>query len=287
MTTVAMIGLGAMGGRIAERLLKVGGYDLVVWNRSPEKAAGLVEMGAERASTPAQAAGRAEAVLTMLADPAALAGVTEGADGIAAGVGTGTAVIEMSTVGPAAIERLAGALPAGTPLMDAPVLGSLSEVEAGSLMVFAGGPADLFERWSPLFSVLGSPLHVGPLGSGAAAKLVANATLLGMLGLLGEVLALADGLGLDQETTFEVLSATPLAAQAERRRASLESGDFPRRFALSLARKDADLIAEAAGATGVEMRLAAAMRSWLQEAEASGRADADYSSVLQHIRGRD
>ena len=137
-----------------------------------------------------------------------------------------------------------------------------------------------------LFEALGSPLHVGPLGSGAAAKLIANTTLLGVLGLLGEVLALGDGLGLAPETTLEVLSATPLAAQAERRRESLETGDHPLRFALTLARKDADLIAEAAGSSGVEMRLVAAVRSWLQEAERAGRGDADYSTLLHHIRDR-
>jgi 3-hydroxyisobutyrate dehydrogenase-like beta-hydroxyacid dehydrogenase len=137
-----------------------------------------------------------------------------------------------------------------------------------------------------LLSALGSPLHVGPLGSGAAAKLVANTTLFGMLGVLGEALALAQGLGLSLETAFEVLAATPIAAQAERRRRAVEHRDYPARFSLGLATKDADLVAEAAARAGVDLRLAEAARSWLADAERAGLADRDYSVVLEHILRR-
>jgi 3-hydroxyisobutyrate dehydrogenase-like beta-hydroxyacid dehydrogenase len=283
MSTVAVVGLGRMGSRIARRLLDAG-YPVIVWNRTPAKAEELVAHGADQVAMPAEAARRADAVLTMLADAAALRAVTKGADGIAAGVDDATTVIEMSTVGPPAISRLAAALPAGR-LLDAPVLGSLPEAEAGKLRIFVGGPDELVEEWTPLLSVLGSPLHVGPLGAGAAAKLVANTTLLGTLGVLGEALALADGLGLSRDTAFEILASTPLAAQAERRRPSLESGDYPARFSLSLARKDGDLIAEAAAAAGVNLRLAQAVRSWLREADEAGLGDSDYSAVLARIAG--
>jgi 3-hydroxyisobutyrate dehydrogenase-like beta-hydroxyacid dehydrogenase len=222
--------------------------------------------------------------IMMLADPAALQAVTEGSEGIATGADEATAFIEMSTVGPAAISRLATVLPEER-LLDAPVLGSLAECEAGDLRIFVGGPAPLFEEWTPLLSVLGSPLHVGPLGAGAAAKLVVNSTLFGTLAVLGEALALADGLGLDRDIAFEILSASPLAAQAERRRASIESGEYPPRFSLSLARKDAELVAEAAGTAGVDLRLVEAARSWLREAEEAGLGDADYSAVLSQILG--
>jgi 3-hydroxyisobutyrate dehydrogenase-like beta-hydroxyacid dehydrogenase len=282
MSTVAVVGLGAMGSRVAQRLLDAG-HTLVVWNRTAARAEEIV--GAVVASSPADAASRAEAVIAMVADAAALQAVTEGTNGIAAGVGEGTTVIEMSTVGPAAIVRLAAALPEGR-LLDAPVLGSLTEAEAGSLRIFVGGPEPLVEEWTLLLSVLGSPLHVGPLGAGAAAKLVANTTLFGTLGVLGEALALADGLGLDRNTAFEILASTPLAAQAERRRPSLEADEFPPRFTLSLARKDADLIAEAAATAGVDLRLAAAAHSWLREAEDAGLGDADYSAVLARILER-
>jgi 3-hydroxyisobutyrate dehydrogenase-like beta-hydroxyacid dehydrogenase len=282
-TAVAVVGLGAMGGRIAQRFLAAG-HDVVVWNRTAEKTAALVEQGATAAESPAEAAARAEAVVTMVADPAALRDVTEGPAGIVAAVeGSSATVIEMSTVGPAAVHRLASILPDGAGLLDAPVLGSIAEAEAGSLHVFVGGPPDLARRWTALLEALGSPLHVGPLGAGAAAKLVANSTLLGVIGVLGEALALAEGLGLARDVAFTVLAATPIGAQAERRRPLVESGDYPARFALSLARKDADLLLDAAAEAGVELRLAPAARTWLADAERAGRGGDDYSAVLAQI----
>jgi 3-hydroxyisobutyrate dehydrogenase/2-hydroxy-3-oxopropionate reductase len=213
----------------------------------------------------------------MLADPAALQAVTEGPSGIASGAADATTLIEMSTVGPAAIERLQGVF-AG-PLLDAPVLGSLSEVESGTLSIFVGGERDLYERWHELLSALGKPLYVGRSGAGAGAKLVANTILVDVIATLGEAVALAEALGLDRETAFEVLGRTPLADQAERRRPALESGEFPPRFPLRLARKDADLIAE----QGLDLRVTEAARSWLHEADAD---DQDYSAVLLTILER-
>lgn len=271
-----------MGSRIAGRLIDADN-DVVVWNRTPAKAEPLVERGATAAASPADAARRAEAVLTMVASPDALRAVTEGPDGLAGGVDEETTVIEMSTVGPAAVAWLAEALPPGASLLDAPVLGSVSEVEAGSLSVFVGGPDPLVERWTPLLAALGTVRHMGPLGAGAAAKLVANTTLVGTLGLLGEALALAQGLGLSRDAAFEALALTPLGAHSERRREAIESGEFPRRFALALARKDAELIVEAAAEAGVDVRLLAAAASWFQDADEEGWGERDYSAVLARI----
>jgi 3-hydroxyisobutyrate dehydrogenase-like beta-hydroxyacid dehydrogenase len=284
MTTVAVVGLGAMGSRIARRLLDAG-HEVVVWNRTPDKTAQLVDLGAIPADTPAEAARSADAVITMVSDPNALRDVTEGPTGIAASAGVSTTVVQMSTVGTEPVSRLASLLPAGTGLLDAPVLGSIAEAESGSLTIFVGGPLPLVERWTPILSEFGSPIHVGPLGAGSAAKLVANSTFFGVLGVLGEALTLARALGLPDDVAFEVLAATPLAAQAERRRPSLESGEYPARFSLSLARKDAELILAAAAAAGADLRLAKAARTWLQEAEEAGLGDLDYSAVLAHMLG--
>jgi len=267
---VAVVGLGGMGSRVAQRLIDAG-HELTVWNRTPAKAEPL---GVPIAATPAEAAASSEIVITMVADPPALRAVTEGPEGIAAGADETRTVIEMSTVGPEAIERLASHLSAQ--LLDAPVLGSLSEAEAGTLSIFVGGEREPFERHSDLLAVLGNPLYVGPSGSGAAAKLVVNTTLINVIGALGEALALAEVLGLSRETAFAVLGTTALAAQAERRRPALESGEFPPRFPLRLARKDADLIAE----QGLDLRVTMAARSWLAEA---GDGNQDYSAVLARI----
>lgn len=282
MTRVAVVGLGGMGSRIAGRLLSAGN-DVIVWNRSPQKVGALGAIGALAATTPAEAARRADVLITMVADPAALRAVTEGPDGVAAGAGTPLTVVEMSTVGPAAVARLASVLPSGVALVDAPVLGSLAEAEIGSLAIFAGGPAPVVHRVTPVLSVLGSITSVGDLGAGAAAKLVANAVMFGTLAVLGEALALARGLGLSSDAAYDVLSFTPLAAQAERRRGAIESGDFPPRFSLRLAHKDARLVEEAAASAGLDLRLTDAARTWLEQAEDNGLGDRDYTAMLATI----
>jgi 3-hydroxyisobutyrate dehydrogenase/2-hydroxy-3-oxopropionate reductase len=284
MARVAVVGLGAMGSRIARRFLDAG-HELTVWNRDAARAEPLVAAGASAAQTPAEAARQAKAVVTMVADPEALASVTEGPDGAAAGLVRGSVLVQMSTVGPRSLERLAAVVPEPS-LLDAPVLGSIGEVEAGSLRVFAGGQAELVERWTPLLETLGTVLRVGPVGAGTAAKLVANSTLVGVVGLLGEALALGTALGLPAEVAFDVLEATPLGEQAKRRRPAFESGEYPPRFSLSLARKDADLILDAAAQRELDLRLATAAREWLADAERSGRGADDYSAVLAEIVSR-
>jgi 3-hydroxyisobutyrate dehydrogenase/2-hydroxy-3-oxopropionate reductase len=107
--------------------------------------------------------------------------------------------------------------------------------------------------------------------------------LFGVLAVLGEALALGNALGLPRATVFDLLSVTPLAAQAERRRSAVEADDFPMRFALALARKDAGLVHEAATDAGADLRVARAARDWLRDAEAGGWGERDYSSIVAWI----
>ena len=282
MTAVAVAGLGAMGSRIAARLVAAG-HEVIVWNRSADKAERLAELGVITATTPAEAASHSEVLITMVTGPVALRAVTEGPDGVVSGAGASLTVVEMSTVGPAAVARLASALPPATGLLDAPILGSLAEAESGALVIFAGGPAQLVERVSPVLAAVGSVLDVGDLGAGAAAKLMANAALFAMLGTLGEAIALARGLGLPAEAAYRVLAETPLGAQAARRRAAIQAGEYPPRFPLTLAEKDARLIADAAAAAGVDLRLITAAGTWLAEAAQAGLGDQDYTAMLKTI----
>jgi 3-hydroxyisobutyrate dehydrogenase-like beta-hydroxyacid dehydrogenase len=281
MTAVAWIGLGAMGSRMAARL-RDAGHELVVWNRTRAKAE---DLGVAVADSPREAAERTEIVFTMVSDPEALREVSEGEDGALAGLQEAAVLVEMSTVGPDALTRLAAGLPPGAALLDAPVLGSLPQAESGTLKLFAGGDDAPFERVRPLLETLGEPLRTGPVGSGAAAKLVANATLVGTIALLGETLALARALDIPGDTAWEVLAETPLGAQAERRRPVVESGEYPPRFRLSLARKDAELVQGAGEAHGLELPALGAARAHLAAAEAAGLGDADYAAVLKHILG--
>ncbi|MEO5679653.1 MAG: NAD(P)-dependent oxidoreductase [Acidimicrobiales bacterium] len=282
MARVAVVGLGAMGQALTSRLVGTG-HAVVVWNRSPDPIAAAVEVGAVAAATAAEAAGGAEFVITMVADPAALLAVTDGPEGVLAGVAPGSALLQMATVGPGPVLALAGRMPAGVDLVDCPVLGSISEATGGTLAVFVGGDPD---RAEPVLSSLGRIVPVGPVGAGSAAKLVANSTLFGVLGVLGEAIALGDALGLAREATWEVLGSSPLGAQAERRRPAVEEGEPPLRFALALAGKDADLVAAAAEGAGLTLPLATAAQGWLADAIAAGHGAEDYSAILRHISRR-
>jgi 3-hydroxyisobutyrate dehydrogenase len=144
----------------------------------------------------------------------------------------------------------------------------------------------VLEEARPVLELLGSVLHIGPLGSAAGAKLIVQTTLVGTLALLGEALALAEAVHVPREVMFDVLAQTPLAAQAKRRRPMVESGDYSASFRLSLARKDLDLVAETAQRAGLHLRLDEAARSWLLDAEDDGRGHQDYTAIIATIQER-
>ncbi len=280
-----MVGAGAMGSGFAERLLACG-HRLCVWNRTRAALDPLVALGAIAAQTPAEVAACSDFVITIVSDPVALRAVSEGTEGIAAAAHPQLIALEMSTVGPDAIDALRTILPASSALLDAPVHGPPDSARAGSLAIFVGGDADVLERARPVLEPLGSVLHVGPLGSAAGAKLIVQTTLVGTLALLGESLALAEAFSVPRETIFDVLAHTPLAPQARRRRPMVESGDYSARFRLSLACKDMDLARDAAQRAGLHLRLDEAGRSWLQDAEHDGRGDQDYTAIIATILER-
>ena len=286
MATLGFCGLGRMGEAMAGRLLEQGD-DLVVWNRTPERAGDLVERGARQASTPSEAASSVDGVITMLSTPDALEAVVFGDDGLASGLHEGQALIEMSTVGPDVVRDLGRRLPDGVGVLDAPVLGSVPQAGEGSLKIFVGGPDDLFERWRPVFERMGDPVHFGPLGAGASMKLVANATLGALMSALGEALALADALDLDQALVLDALSESPIGRTTRSKRGHIESGEYPPNFALYLAVKDLRLVTEAAEKAGVDAKLAAAARAHFEAAERAGLGELDYSAVIAQIRGQE
>jgi 3-hydroxyisobutyrate dehydrogenase-like beta-hydroxyacid dehydrogenase len=280
---IGVVGLGAMGSRIAARLLEAG-HPVVVWNRTAAKAAPLVAHGAQHAATPAELAASSHVVITMVSDPAALQATVSGPTGIAAGLPSGTDVLEMSTVGPPTIRWLRSQLPAAVGLVDAPVLGSVAQAERGELTLYVGGSDDAVRRVIPVLTALGTVVRVGGSGAGAAAKLVANAALFMAVAAVGEAVAFARSAGLGEEVVGRVLETTPLAAEAARRRPLLEAGDYPTRFSLALAAKDARLILEAASASDAgPLRLIEGAREWLSQAEQEGRGGQDYTAMLATI----
>ncbi|MFE4249558.1 NAD(P)-dependent oxidoreductase [Streptomyces sp. NPDC056910] len=209
MEKIAFLGLGHMGAPMARHLLDAG-HPLTVWNRTPAKAAPLVERGAALADSPADAVRDADVVITMLATPDA---VSEVADAITPELRPGTCWAEMSTIGPEAVRQLAARLGDGVTLVDAPVMGSTDKAESGELGILAGGDADRIEG---VLAHLGTVTRTGAPGSGAALKLVVNTAVIGGVGLVAEAMALADALGLPEDVAKGALAAGPLGGAVAR-----------------------------------------------------------------------
>jgi 3-hydroxyisobutyrate dehydrogenase len=221
MTTLAFCGLGVMGLPMATRLAAAG-HQLRVWNRTPGRDADAVAAGAVAAATPAEAARDADAAITMLAGPESLEEVVFGPDGLATTLRPGAALIDMSTVGPDAIRALHERLAGRVAVLDAPVTGSAPHAAAGTLRIMVGATPEEFARWREVLAPLGEPVHVGPPGTGAALKLVVNSATAALTSLLGEALALADRLGVDQGVALDALGASPMGIIVERTREKIE-----------------------------------------------------------------
>ena len=285
MATLAFCGLGQMGAPMAARLVAAG-HDVSVWNRTEAKTRALEARGARRALTPAEGARGADAVFTMLGTPDAVRSVVLGDSGVAEALEPPATLIEMSTIGPAAVREVASELGRGADVLDAPVLGSVPQATDGDLTLFVGGRRASFERRRDLLELLGRPTYLGALGSGAAMKIVVNSALVALMTCLGEALAIADGLGLDEAATLDALAGSPLAPTVARKRDNVESGSFPPNFKLGLAAKDAGLVVAAARDAGVDLRLAPAAKQWFDQAAAAGLGELDYSAVIAEVRGR-
>jgi 3-hydroxyisobutyrate dehydrogenase-like beta-hydroxyacid dehydrogenase len=202
---IAWLGLGHMGSPMARRLLDHG-HQMIVWNRSPQRAQPLAEAGARVAQSPAAAAGEADVVITMLSDPDALDGVLFGENGAVNGLRPGSTLVEMSTIGPQAVRAIAGKLPRGIDMVDAPVAGSTTAAMSGTLTVLAGGSAEVLDRVEPILSNLGTVRRCGELGSGQSLKLVVNTALLTAVAGLADALAVADAVGVAREMALEALN---------------------------------------------------------------------------------
>jgi 3-hydroxyisobutyrate dehydrogenase-like beta-hydroxyacid dehydrogenase len=282
MSKIAFLGLGQMGTPMATRLLQ-GGHHVTVWDRTADRAAPLVDRGAVAAASPAEAAEGVDVAITMVATPEALEQVVFGDEGLALGLGPGQVFIDMSTVGPRTVAEVRARLPHDVPMVDAPVRGSVPQATGGSLEIFVGAAGDDFERVRPVLESLGNVRHAGGPGSGAAMKLVVNATLGAAIVAFGEALALARSLGLDRGLVLDVLAGSPIGPIVTTKRALVEANSYPPSFKLRHAAKDMRLVDEAGKAAGLDLREAAAARGWLEEAAGQGSADLDFSAVIATI----
>ncbi|GIJ12868.1 NAD(P)-dependent oxidoreductase [Micromonospora andamanensis] len=234
MTDIAVLGTGQMGAAVARRLL-ARGHRVTAWNRTPARAAALATAGADLAATPAAAVAGADVVVTLLTDAAAVEATLFGSGSTLAALRPGAIVVQMSTMGPDEVVGIAERLPTSVSLLDAPVGGSIDAASDGRLTIYAGGPAAVVDRAEQALRELGTVRRCGPVGAGAALKLVVNTALLTTLGALHDTLAVADRLGVDRAVALEVLGSGPLAGAVRRATATGAS------FSTALAVKDARL----------------------------------------------
>jgi 3-hydroxyisobutyrate dehydrogenase-like beta-hydroxyacid dehydrogenase len=292
MTAIGFVGLGAMGGPIAGRLLASGN---VVYgtNRTRSKADPLVERGLIWRDSPRQVAEEAEVVFSMVSDTAALEAITRGTDGILAGLRPGSVYVDMSTVSPDASRELADRVhELDAVMLDAPVSGSVPAAEEGSLAIMVGGDPAAFARVEPLLRQLGQTVtRVGANGKALMMKLAINVSLAVQMIAFSEGVLLAERGGIDPELAVGVLTASAVGSPMLRMRGPLLF-DRPDEalFDVKLMQKDVGLALEQGRSLEVPLPSAAIANELLTAARALGYGDQDMVAVfdvLAQLAGRD
>ena len=278
-----------MGAAMA-RTISHAGFDTVLWNRDRAKAEGLADdLGAAVAPSAADAASKADVVLTSLADDAALERVYLGPSGVVEGIDARAVAIDTSTVDPRTTEKVGEAIDGtGAAFLDCPVSGSVSTVEAGTLTIMVGGDAAALERVRPVLDALASRVvHVGARGTGAATKLAVNDLVHGLNVALSEALVLAEFAGVDRETAYEVFASGAAGAPfVQYKRDAYEHPDAaPVAFSLDLVAKDLKLITELGERVGAPLKQAQTSLGIVRDAIAAGYGDRDLSQIAVFLRG--
>jgi 3-hydroxyisobutyrate dehydrogenase-like beta-hydroxyacid dehydrogenase len=292
MTAIGFVGLGAMGSRIAGRLLAAGN-DVYGTNRTKGKADSLVERGLIWRDSPREVAERAEVLFSMVTDTAALAAITRGPRGILAGLRPGSVYVDMSTVDPATSRELAERVQElDAAMLDAPVSGSVPAAEDGGLAIIVGGDPAAFARVEPLLRQLGPTVtHVGANGKALIMKLAVNISLAVQMTAFSEGVLLAERGGIDRAVAVDVLSTSAIGSPMLRTRGPLLL-DRPDEvwFDINLMKKDADLALEQGRSLGVPLPSTAAASDLLTTAGTLGYGDQDIVAmfdVLAHLAGRE
>lgn len=279
MSTIGFLGTGTMGLPMARNLLQAG-FELRAWNRSPERARPLASDGATVVEDPREAGAGAEVLVTMLSDADAVLESAEPALSDLAGDGLW---IQMSTIGIEGTERCAElAERLGVSFVDAPVLGTREPAEQAKLVVLASGPAETRESCQPVFDALGQrTLWLGEAGGGTRGKVAINSWVVGVVGVLAETITLCEALEVDPHQFFEAIEGGTLdLPYAQLKGAAMMKHSFEDpAFRLTLARKDADLILEAAGRQGLELPIMEAVTQRLRQAEADGHGEEDMAAT--------
>lgn len=279
---IAVLGLGLMGAAIALRL-KGQGLDVVGWNRSPEKAAGLAGQGLETTGTVQEAIERSDLVVLALSDSDAIAEVLFQA-------GTDISIrdrilLQMGTIAPEESRSIATRVEAaGGEYLEAPVLGSLPEARNGRLILMAGGKRSLFERCLSVLNALGpDPRLVGDVGQGAALKLAMNQLIAGLTASFSLSLGLVRAEGIDVEQFMEPLRGSALYAPTfDKKLDKYLSHDYGRaNFPLKHLLKDVRLFRRVAEQTGMDTAMITTIEAACIRALSEGYGDQDYSALYE------
>jgi 3-hydroxyisobutyrate dehydrogenase-like beta-hydroxyacid dehydrogenase len=285
MATVGFIGLGAMGSRMAKRLLD-SGRGVVGYNRTPEKARALVAAGLTLAKFPRAVAEATDTVFSMVTDNAALRAIGLGPDGVVAGLRPGAVWVEMSTVSPAVTRELGQAVAArGAALIDAPVSGSAVTVEAGQLSFMVGGDPAALEKVRPHVLAIGPTItHVGELGLAVAMKIATNLNLAVQMLAFCEAVALAEKAGIERERAVDVLLKSVIASPMVKYRGPFVLG-MPAEplFDVNMSKKDLGLALEMGRALGVALPSVALVDQLMTAARGLGLAHYDFAVVFDVI----
>ena len=285
MANLGFVGLGVMGGRVAKRLLDAG-HRVTGYNRTKAKAAWLADRGLELVDTPREAAAAGEVVFTMVSDTAALRTVTEGADGILAGLGPGKVYVDMSTVSPRVTRELAAKVAAaGAAMLDGPVSGSVTTLERGQLSVMVGGEAAVLDRVRPLLEAIGSKvIHIGGNGQAMLMKTAVNLNLAVQLSAFSEGLLIAEKGGIPKEVAVEAMLASVIASPSLAYRAPFVF-ELPEDawFDVNMMQKDLLLALESARATGVPMPTTAAVNELLSACRGLGLEKEDFAAIYHTL----
>lgn len=285
MKKIAYLGLGIMGRGMVGNLLKAG-YEVTVWNRTPERCAPLVAQGAKQAGSPVEAAAAAEVIMYCLSDDNAVDDLVFGSGSLLSGVKPGQIVVDMTTCHPDTTRKEAAAYAEkGVEFLDAPVFGSKNEAANGGLWIVAGGKKELFEQVKPILEPLSETTHyMGGTAMGTSMKLVGNLVVAAQLEALGEAMTLATKAGLNPEDVLGVLHVTDFKSPIfDGVGQALINRDFSTHFALKLMLKDANLIARFAQDLNVPVPASAATREVIKAAVNKGWGELNASAFIQAL----
>jgi 3-hydroxyisobutyrate dehydrogenase-like beta-hydroxyacid dehydrogenase len=287
MTTLGFVGLGHMGGNMAARLLAAG-YTVYGESLDRPDAQSLVDQGLGWRDTPREVAQAADVVFTSVPNDAVLESVASGPDGVLAGLSEGKVWVDMSTVSPRASREVAKRVqPAGASMLDAPVSGSVPQVQTGTLTIMVGGDEQAYARVEPILRELGTPNHIGENGQGLVLKLAINISLAVQMLAFAEGLVLAERAGIDRKRAVDVMTQSPIGSPMLKARADLVL-DLPDEawFDVSLMQKDIALALDTARQLHVPLPSAATADQLLTLAGALGYEHRDLAAlfeVLEHL----